>query len=62
MPILLFVMIILFGEIDMIRLVDEGFLDTRIGRLIDQKYNEICPICEFIARIKVQACFNDDIE
>ena len=47
---------------NMIRLVDDGFLATRNGRLISQKYNEICSICEFIGGNKVQACFNEDIE
>ena len=47
---------------NMIRVVDEGFLATRNGRLIDKKYNEICPICQFIGINNVQACFNEDIE
>ena len=47
---------------NMIRLVDEGFLATRNGRLIDQNFNEICPICEFIDGGQVQACYNEDIE
>ena len=45
----------------MIRLVDEGFLATRTGRLIDHNYAEIC-LSNFSWRQGVEACYNEDIE
>ena len=47
---------------NMIRVVDEGFIATRTGRLIDQKYNEILPNSKFVWKDKLQACFDEDIE
>ena len=47
---------------NMIRVVDEGFLATRKGRLIDQNFKENSPISSSVLKDKVQACFNEDIE
>ena len=46
---------------NMIRVVDEGFLATRNGRLIDRNYVEISP-ANIAWRKRVQACYNEDIE
>ena len=47
---------------NMIRVVDEGFLATRNGRLLDKNYKEFFPASEFVFKEKVQVCFNEDIE
>ena len=46
---------------NMIRVVNEGFLATRNGRLINKEYQEILPI-EKIFQKDNQVCFNEDIE
>ena len=46
---------------NMIRVVDEGSLATRNGRLISWKFGEIAP-ANFAWRNKVQVCYNEDIE
>ena len=46
---------------NMLRVVDEGFLATRNGRLIDKNYNEILPNSK-IFEYSSQVCFNEDIE
>ena len=46
---------------NMIRVVDEGSLATRNGRLIGWKFGEIAP-SNFAWRNKVQVCYNEDIE
>ena len=47
---------------NMIRVVDEGFLATRNGRLVDTNFNEISPISNIVWTDKPQVCFNEDIE
>ena len=47
---------------NMIRVVDEGFLATRNGRLITKNFVEICPVSNFSGKKNVQACYNEDIE
>ena len=46
---------------NMIRVVNEGFLATRNGRLINIQYQEIGPIDKIFQR-DIQVCFNEDIE
>ena len=47
---------------NMLRVVDEGYLATRNGRILDINYNEITPASNIIFKEKVQVCFNEDIE
>ena len=46
---------------NMLRVVDEGYLATRNGRIIDKKYNELIPTPRLF-RYNIQVCFNEDIE
>ena len=46
---------------NMIRVVNEGFLATRNGRLINKQYKEISPKNKIYKRGN-QVCFNEDIE
>lgn len=46
---------------NMIRVVDEGFLATRNGRIIDKNFNEIIPNSKIFI-YNNQVCFNEDIE
>ena len=46
---------------NMIRVVNEGFLATRNGRLINKEYQEIGPIDKIFQKDN-QVCFNEDIE
>ena len=46
---------------NMIRVVNEGFLATRNGRIIDENFKEIMPKNELFKK-EVQVCFNEDIE
>ena len=46
----------------MLTVVDEGYLATRNGRLLDKNYNEIFPASKLVFVDKVQVCFNEDIE
>ena len=46
---------------NMIRVVNEGFLATRNGRLITKEYQEIAPIDKIFQKDN-QVCFNEDIE
>jgi hypothetical protein len=46
---------------NMIRVVNEGFLATRNGRLINKEYQEIAPIDKIFQKDN-QVCFNEDIE
>ena len=46
---------------NMIRVVNEGFLATRNGRLINKEYKEILPNHKIFIK-KNQVCFNEDIE
>ena len=46
---------------NMIRVVNEGFLATRNGRLINKHYKEIIPIRKIFKKGN-QVCFNEDIE
>ena len=46
---------------NMIRVVNEGFLATRNGRLINKQYEEISPKNKIYKRGN-QVCFNEDIE
>ena len=47
---------------NMIRVVDEGFLATRNGRILDQNFNEISPISDIAWKINTHLCYNEDIE
>ena len=47
---------------NMIRVVEEGSLATRNGRLITKTLFEISPVSKFVWHRDVQACFNEDIE
>ena len=46
---------------NMIRVVNEGFLATRNGRLVSTEYEEILPIHKIYEKGN-QVCFNEDIE
>ena len=46
---------------NMIRVVNEGFLATRNGRIIDENFKEIMPKNELYKK-DAQVCFNEDIE
>jgi len=46
---------------NMIRVVDDGYLATRNGRILDKKYKGISPITK-AWNSNVQICFNEDIE
>ena len=46
---------------NMIRVVNEGFLATRNGRIIDENFKEIMPKNELYIK-DAQVCFNEDIE
>ena len=46
---------------NMIRVVNEGFLATRNGRLINKHYKEILPIKKLFKKGS-QVCYNEDIE
>lgn len=46
---------------NMLRVVDEGHLATRNGRIIDNSYNEIGPHYKIFMN-NSQVCFNEDIE
>ena len=45
---------------NMLRVVDEGFLATRNGRLLNNNYEEFLPVIFY--RKELQICFNEDIE
>ena len=45
---------------NMLRVVDEGYLATRNGRLLNENYEEFFPAPVF--NMNIQVCFNDDIE
>ena len=45
---------------NMLRVVDEGFLATRNGRIISKNYKELLPAPAF--KRDLQVCFNEDIE
>lgn len=45
---------------NMLRVVDEGYLATSNGRLINENYEEFFPPPVF--NMNIQVCFNDDIE
>ena len=47
---------------NMLRVVDEGFLATRNGRLLDKNYIEFLPDSNLVFKEKVQVCYNEDIE
>ena len=47
---------------NMIRLVDEGYLATRNGRLIDKNFIEIAPNSNLAWKKNIQVCYDDDIE
>ena len=46
----------------MLRVVDEGYLATRNGRIISKNYKELIPASKLIFRNNIKICFNDDIE
>ena len=47
---------------NMIRVVDEGSLATRNGRIINQNYIELIPGQDLFFRKDIHVCFNKDIE
>ena len=47
---------------NMLRLVDEGYLATRNGRIIGKNYHELIPASKQIFKNNNQVCFNEDIE
>ena len=47
---------------NMLRVVDEGYLATRNGRIIDKNYNSLTPASKLIFKNNTQVCFNEDIE
>ena len=47
---------------NMIRVVDEGYLATRNGRIVDKNFNEISPIADKAWKLNTHICYNEDIE
>ena len=47
---------------NMLRVVDEGYLATRNGRIISKNYKELFPASKLIFKNNIQICFNEDIE
>jgi len=47
---------------NMLRVVDEGYLATRNGRIINKNYKSLIPASKLIFRKNIQVCFNEDIE
>ena len=47
---------------NMLRVVDEGYLATRNGRIIDKSFKELITTSKLIFGKNIQVCFNEDIE